>query len=340
MSSVKHPFIVIMALCLCCCGNGKESGLAQAPVSSSSFDQGPEEHLSEVVADVNGRKIYRAFYERSLTFMRDNLKAGSGAGTVESYVNARADALERLVDDELIYQQAAREHLDPTPAEIRTEYTRMVSTEGGEGQLVRKLAAEHITRWEAIDAIRKKLAVDRFVKERVAPLQHVSDDEAVGYYNQNLERFTPELWIKLYHIFIRCPADADDRRTEEARNRASKILANIRAGKAFETMAREFSEDSSASLGGSLGFVKQGALPPMIDAVAFSIATDVPSDIIRSDSGFHILKVTERRGGTVKPYTEVRELCEKAIRTKKQAAAIQDLVERLRENATIDTFLR
>jgi len=211
--------------------------------------------------------------------------------------------------------------------------------EGGEQQFLRKLAAERISRWEAIDAIRKKLAVDRFVAERVTPLQIVTEDEAVAYYNQNLARFTPDLWIKLYHILVRCPADADQDRVDSARARALKILANIRAGQPFEAMARQYSEDSSASLGGSLGFIKQNTLPPMLDAVAFSIATNVPSDVIRSDSGFHILRVTERRGGTVKPYEEVKERCEKAIRTRKQAAAIKDLVERLREKADINTFL-
>lgn len=335
----KYLLIAILAPWLPCCGPGKDSGIAQGGASQVSTTAGQEEHLSDVVAEVNGRKIYRAFYQRSLNFMRDNLKTGKEDASVEMYVNARADALERLVDDELIYQQAELENLSATESEIRNAYNKMVAVEGGEAQLLGKLSAEHITRWEAIEAIRKKLAVDRFVAERVTPLQNVSEDEVISYYNKNLARFTPDLWIKLYHILTKCPADADQQRVDAARQRAVNILANLRAGRSFEVMAREFSEDSSASLGGSLGFVKQGVLSPVIDAVAFSIAKDVPSDVIRSEAGFHILKVTERRGGTVKPYAEVRDLCEKAVRTKKQAASIQDLVERLREKAEIDTFL-
>ena len=200
---------MILAPWLLCCGPGKDSGLAQGGASQVSITSGQEEHLSEVVAEVNGRKIYRAFYERSLSFMRDNLKTGKEDSSVEMYVNARADALERLVDDELIYQQAELENLGATESEIRDVYNKMVGVEGGEAQLLRKLSAERITRWEAIEAIRKKLAVDRFVRERVTPLQNVSEDEVVLYYNQNLARFTPDLWIKLFHILTRCPADAD-----------------------------------------------------------------------------------------------------------------------------------
>ena len=293
-----------------------------------------------MVAEVNGHKIYGAFYQRNLDFMRENLKAGKENPTVDRYLNARTDALERLVEDELIFEQAELENLGPAESEIRDVYNKMVAVEGGEAQLVKKLSAQRITRWEAIEGIRRKLAVDRFIRERVTPLQAVTEDELIAYYNQNLARFTPELWIKLFHILIRCPVDADQARVDAARERAATILVNLRAGQPFEVLARQFSEDSSAALGGSLGFVKQGALPPVIDAVAFSIAMDIPSDVIRSEAGFHILKVTERRGGTVKPYAEVHDLCEKAVRTKKQAGSIQDLVERLREKAEINTFLK
>lgn len=323
-----------------CCGPGKESGLAQGGLPRDSITSGQEEHLSEVVAEVNGRKIYHAFYQRNLDFMRENLKTNKEDPTVDRYLNARTDALERLVEDELLYQQAELENLGPAESEIRNLYEKMVAVEGGEAPLVKKLSAQRITRWEAIEGVRRKLAVDRFIAERVTPLQTVSEDESIAYYNQNLARFTPELWIKLFHIMVRCAVDADQTRVDAARERAAKLLANLRAGQPFEVIAREFSEDGSAALGGSLGFVKQGALPPVIDAVAFSIAMDIPSDVIRSEAGFHILKVTERRGGTVKPYAEVRDLCEKAVLTKKQASSIQELVERLREKAEINTFLK
>ena len=330
------------------CSRSPESGSPPAQVaapaagpdvSSVSLDA-PEVHYTSVIAEVNGRRIYRCLYDKSLNFIRDRLPAGGSAGAIELYINARVDALNRLVDDELIAQQAAKEGRMPGDEEVRAQYAEMVRRAGGEEKLLKLLRAEGMSKWEAIDGIRRKLAVDRFVKERVAPVQSVTDDEMLQYYNRNLHKFTPDLWVKLYQILILCPPDATPDRAEAARNRALKILANLRAGAPFDRLAREFSEDSESSRrGGSLGFVKQGVLQDVVDAVAFSIAPNQPSDVVRSSEGFHILLVTERHGGTVKPYEEVKELCRKGLMTMKQAGAIEDLTTRLREDAKIETYL-
>ncbi|HEY3174971.1 MAG TPA: peptidylprolyl isomerase [Candidatus Polarisedimenticolia bacterium] len=330
-----------------CCSRPQEPGPSSstpppepAVAGTTVSLDAPEEHLTGVIAEVNGRRLYRALYERSLSFIRDRLAAGRDQAQVESYINARVDALNRIVNDELIAQQAEKEGRAPTDDEVRAEYARLVAAAGDEAVLLKKLRSEQTTKWEAIDAIRRRLAVDRFVTERVTPIQTVSEEETVSYYNNNIIRFTPELWVKLYQILIRCPRGASPDRVEAARKRAVKILANLRAGTPFEQMAREFSEDpDTARMGGSFGFVKQGALPEMLDAVAFSIALNEASDIVRSDEGFHILKVTERHGGTPKPYAEVKERCQKAVLTMKQAGAIEDLANQLRETAKIETYL-
>ena len=88
-----------------------------------------------------------------------------------------------------------------------------------------------------------------------------------------------------------------------------------------------------------MGFVKHGVLPDVLDTVAFSIALNEASDVVRSDEGFHILRVAERHGGTPKPYEEVKDLCRKALLTMKQAGAIEALSADLRETAKIETYL-
>jgi parvulin-like peptidyl-prolyl isomerase len=311
-----------------------------APGAATVSLETPEEHATSVVAEVNGHRLYWSLYERSLNFIRDRLPTGQNGANVEGYINARTDALNRLVNDELIAQQATNEGLAPTDNEVRAEYGRLSARSGGEASLLKKLAAEHMTKWEAIDGIRRRLAVDRFVKERVTPLQTVSEEEALAYYNKNIRRFTPQLWVKLRQILIRSARDAGPDKSEASRQRAVKILANLRAGASFEQMARDFSEDQQSNrLGGSLGFIKQGTLVDALDAVAFSIAPNEASDVIRSDEGFHILRVDERHGGSPKPYEEVKEICHKAILTAKQAGAIEHLSDRLRETAKIETYL-
>jgi len=308
--------------------------------SASSASTAPEEHLSPVVAHVNGRPLYRAFYEQSLSYIRNRLPAGQSESTVERYLRAPDDAFDRLVDDELIYQQAQTEGLVAPPDEVARELDRISEPAGGLEAFFAAMRAQGLGRLEAEEGIRKRLTIDKYIKTRLSPLAATAtDEEMLNFYNKHINRFTPELWVKLYHILIRCPRDAEATVVNKSRERVNKILANIRAGESFEGMARDFSEDSSAHLGGSLGFVKKGATWPEVDAIAFSIAPGLVSDPVRTDAGFHILRVTERRGGVPDSFESVKETCRKAVLTAKQSEAIQQLTDRLRASAKIVSYI-
>ena len=126
---------------------------------------------------------------------------------------------------------------------------------------------------------------------------------------------------------------------DKARRRAEKLLANIRAGESFESLAKEYSEDSSSLLGGAVGLVKRGATYPEFDAVMFTMKPGEVSDVIRTKDGFHILRVTEHRGGEVKPFESVKEICRNAVMTKKQAEMVAQVTAGLRSTASIVSHL-
>jgi len=334
--------LLTLAACSSPPGTSTATPAQDTPPSTATLDialAGPEEHLSSVVAEVNGQPIYRAFYEQSLNFMRTRIEKSRQGSGVEGYLNAKFDALERLIDDELLYQQAGRDGIAATDDEVRAELGRAVAGTGGEEKFFGAMRSQGISRFDAINGIRRRLTVNKFVKERITAELAVSDAEAVDYYNANLVRFTPEAWVKLYEISILAPKHTTTELAEKARRRAEKLLANLKAGESFEALAKEYSEDSSSMLGGAVGLVKRGATYPEFDAVMFSLKPGEVSDVIRTEDGFHILKVTERRGGDVKPFESVKEDCRRAVMTKKQAEMLTQLTSRLRSTANIVSHL-
>jgi peptidyl-prolyl cis-trans isomerase C len=312
---------------------------APAAALTTLSTQGPEEHLSAVVAEVNGRPIYRAFYEQSLNFIRNRLSASKGGDNLERYLNAKFDALERIIDDELIYQQARKENVSAGEDEVRAELQAVVAGVGGETRFLTQMGQQGISQYDAVEGIRKRLTVNKYIHTKLTSGLTATDEEVLAWYNANLVRFIPEVWVKLFQITILCPRDASADRVGRARERGEKILANLRAGEAFEAMAKDFSEDRYAPIGGNVGFVKRGATYPEFDAVLFSMKPGEVSEVIRTDDGFHLLRVTEKRGGEPKSFEAVKEECRRAVLTQKQADVVRHVASELRRSATIATYL-
>ncbi|HET9480591.1 MAG TPA: peptidylprolyl isomerase [Candidatus Polarisedimenticolia bacterium] len=316
------------------------AGPASPGASPAATDSGrPGQPVSRVIAEVNGTKLYEAFYLQNLDFIENRLSRDEESADVERYLNARFEAIDMLVNDELIYQEALRLGVVVPESDVTRELASASVAAGGEGVFFAAMQARGIPRDQAVEGIRKRLTIDRFMRERLAVGIDATEAEMLAHYNANLERFTPEIWLKVYQILIRCPAGSTPQQTNDARQRAERILKNIRAGEPFQKMAREFSEDGSAEASGNLGFLKRGFAPPEFDAVVFALAPGQVSDVFRTETGFHIVTVTDKRGGAPRDFAAVKEDCRRAVLRAKQAAAVNDLASRLRSGATIQTYL-
>jgi peptidyl-prolyl cis-trans isomerase D len=125
----------------------------------------------------------------------------------------------------------------------------------------------------------------------------ISDDEAQQYYQQNLDKYSSEEQRRVSHILV----EGDD----EAK--AQAILDQLTAGADFAALAEEKSDDfGSASEGGSLGWIERDVMDPAFEEAAFALqnAGDT-TGLVKSDFGYHIIKLDELKDSVAKPYQEV-----------------------------------
>lgn len=99
---------------------------------------------------------------------------------------------------------------------------------------------------------------------------------------------------------------SDDSFIAPARTKAEAALAEVKSGKDFAAVAKEVSQDSSAAQGGDLGFMKPGQTVPEFDAALFSMKKGQVSDLIKTEFGYHIIKVEEVKKDRAGKTTEVR----------------------------------
>jgi peptidyl-prolyl cis-trans isomerase D len=142
------------------------------------------------------------------------------------------------------------------------------------------------------------------LKQRVQST--ATDDELREYYNQHQEEYRLPERVTAQHILFK----VDPKKPEEVeaiRTKATGVLERAKKGEDFGSLAKQFSEDSSASRGGDLGSFAHGQMVPEFDRVAFSLGKGAISDLVKTQYGFHIIKVNDKQEGRLRPFEEMKE---------------------------------
>lgn len=147
----------------------------------------------------------------------------------------------------------------------------------------------------------------------------LSEDDVRGYYEQNKPRYATPEERRASHILLRLDPGASDAQKSGIRARATELLKQVRAGGDFAALAKANSQDpGSAGSGGDLGFFPREAMvKPFADA-AFSLKEGEVSDIVESDFGLHLIRLTGIRPGQQRGFEQVRAEIELELR-KQQA---------------------
>ena len=131
-----------------------------------------------------------------------------------------------------------------------------------------------------------------------------SDADVQAYYDNNLDRYTEEVDLRVSHILLR----TQDQELAEVQAQAESIAAEARNGADFAELARRYSEDEGTrDAGGDLGPIARGQMVPEFEGAAFALEQDEISDPVTSMFGVHVIKATEKTGGATQTLEEVRD---------------------------------
>ena len=124
---------------------------------------------------------------------------------------------------------------------------------------------------------------------------------------------------------------------EQARRKAAAVAEEARqAGVDFADLAKKRSEGSSSSDGGDLGFFKRGTMVPEFERVAFNLKSGEVSDPVRTQFGWHVLKLEEIRKLGMKPLAEARPEIEERLRRAQADRLQSQYMETLRNAAVVE----
>jgi len=162
----------------------------------------------------------------------------------------------------------------------------------------------------------------------------VSDAEVQAYYNQHHDQYEVKDQVKVRHILIAVPSGADAKTDAAAKAKAEDLLKQIKSGGNFAELASKNSDDpGSKAQGGELGWLDHGKTVPEFDKTAFSLAPGQTSDVIKTQFGYHILQVEDKKTAHMRPLAEVKAEIVPLLEQQKAGAAEQSFATSLAADA-------
>ena len=164
---------------------------------------------------------------------------------------------------------------------------------------------EHLERFRKPEQMRLGYVV--VDPERFVALVEITDEQLIQYYEQHREEFRREEQVRARHILFKLAQQAGAEEETRVRGEAEAALQRIQAGEDFAVLASQLSEDPvSAQQGGDLGFFKRGEMVKPFEETAFELKPGVVSDPVRTDFGYHLIKVEEVQEAGYEPLEVVR----------------------------------
>jgi peptidyl-prolyl cis-trans isomerase D len=162
----------------------------------------------------------------------------------------------------------------------------------------------------------------------------ISDADVQAYYNAHQDQYQVKEQVKVRHILIAVPAGADAKTDAAAKAKAEDILKQIKAGGNFADLASKNSDDpGSKTQGGELGWLDRGKTVPEFDKSAFTLAPGQTSDLVKTQFGYHILQVEEKKTAHLRPVSEVKAEIVPVLEQQRAGAAEQTFASSLAADA-------
>ena len=259
-----HLRIFSLLLCLC----GLVAGCSSEPVV---------EALPALIV-INDQEITKADF---LVEFEQSLQKDQQLSGIEREELQRS-FLVQLIDRELIHGEARRLNIALTEADV--EAALQGYREDYPGSSFEEMLVERGLTLEAWrEELKESLIMEKLLEQAVYSMVSVSDEEVAAYFKANRDQFDRPEQVRARQIVV-----ADEAEGQE-------VLGILRQERPFAEVAAEYSLSPDAEQGGDLGFFSRGEMPPEFDEIVFDLPVKRLSDLVKSEYGYHIFLVEEKR---------------------------------------------
>ena len=318
------------------------AGAAQAPAAPGA-PPAPETPkpvpavLPQVLAKIDGQPVGRDELESAVKDAE--ARAGRPVPPAERDAVYRG-LLDRVILFRLLASEAKVRGVTVTPQEVTDRIAQIKQQFPSEAEFQKELAKRHTTLPQLQEEQRRDLVNAKTIEAEVAPRLVVSPQELDTFYKGNPDQFKEPETVRASHILFGVAKDAAPAAKQTARTEAEGVLKRVKAGEDFAALAKQYSKDpGSAAVGGDLNFFPKGQMVPAFDAAVFALKPGEISNLVETEFGFHIIKLTDRRDGRTVPLDEVKDRLEGFLKQRKQQELVQQYLSTLKAKYRVEVLL-
>ena len=182
--------------------------------------------------------------------------------------------------------------------------------------------------------IRNKLLTQEVIRREVGSHINIGHDDAMKYYEEHKKEFVMPEQVALRAIEISTEGKTEAE-LPDLKKKAEGLLQRIKDGEDFATIAKRFSEGSTAQQGGYLGMYKRGELSKQLEEQVFGMKKNQLTDVIETKQGFLVLQVLERYEEGEQPFEKVESKIMDQLYSERMEPALREYLKTLREQSYV-----
>jgi len=330
---------------------GPEPVGASAQNSAASFDLGKHAGnpqlleidfaaIPDIIAEIDGAPISKEGYVLALKGFQRSAKKFGAKIDKQALQKVKKDIIESIISRETFLHQASKENIKADEKVVAEKLAQVKAGFADQKVFKNALKAQGLTEDSLKKEIVKAVTIQSLVEKNILSAIKITDEELRNYYDLNQLEFEKEAMVHASHILARADAKSTPEEKKKARERIEEIKRKLNEGADFAKLASTQSDDkAAASNAGDLGVFSRGQMVEPFSTAAFSLEPGEISDVVKTQFGYHLIKVSEKVPAKVVPFAEAKDSIRAKLTQKMTSEKIREYIKRLRKEFNVKVMV-
>ena len=333
VNQLKRTSFLLAAFALGGVSAAAQSGGLARPESTGRI-------IEEIVVRVNNEIITRSDLERARQTLRREIEEQDCRGCPRDQVEAmfrerEKDLVRDLVDQQLLVQRGKDAGLTVEADVVRRlDQIRQRNNFATMEDLERAVASSGTPFEDFKAGIRNQLLTEEVIRREVGPRIRISREEVKKYYDEHQKDFHRLEQVFLREIFVTTEGKSEEE-LPALEKKANDLIERVKRGEDFGELAKRFSDGSTAAQGGELGVFERGQLAKDFEDVVFKMNRGQMTEVIRTSTGFLVLRVEQRYEPGLQPLEKVEIEIQNRIYGERMQPELRAFLKQLREESYV-----
>lgn len=234
------------------------------------------------------------------------------------------EVLNSLISDRIVNWEAEKQNISISEEEMQKELNEVIEQSGGQEQFELTLETYGYTQEDIKQNIAKSLKIEKLLESDIT----ITEEEMTAYFEENRETFSIKEQVKASHILV------------DSEEKAQEVIQKLSSGSDFAELAKEYSTDiSNNQQGGELGYFSRGEMIQEFEDAAFSLEAGTISKPIKTDFGYHIIKIEEKKEAKEANYEKSKDKVKDALFDEKLPDVYNEWMENKYTEYEIETSI-